>query len=63
MVFNLDTVHETAVEQFRVPLANEYFTATKGNVALFDHGYTRKILWKVDLAGDPYRLEEARGFF
>ena len=21
-----------------------------------------KILWKVNLAGDPYRLEEAKGF-
>jgi len=78
IAFTLDTGHKMATAQFRVPVAKEYFTATKGNCALFDHNKVLfcltdpkvflitdmqgKILWKVNLAGDPYRLEEAKGF-
>jgi hypothetical protein len=78
IAFTLDTGHKKATAQFRVPLAKEYFTATKGNCSLFDHNKVLfcltdpkvflitdmqgKILWKVNLAGDPYRLEEAKGF-
>ena len=78
MAFTIDTLNKRIVKQFRVPLAKEYFTATKGNAALFDHNkilfcltdpkvflitnMQGKILWKVNLAGDPYRLEEVKGF-
>jgi arylsulfate sulfotransferase len=79
MAFTIDTAHKKAFAKFRVPLAKEYFSATKGNCSLFDHNkilfcltdpkvflitdMQGKILWKVNLAGDPYRVEEAKGFF
>lgn len=78
MAFKIDERLKTAVAQFKVPLAKEYFTATKGNCTLFDHNkilfcltdpkvflitnMQGKILWRVNLAGDPYRIEEAKGF-
>ena len=76
--FNMDLAGKKAVEQLNVPLAKEYFSATKGNAAIFDHNKVLfcltdpkvflitdlkgKVLWRVNLAGDPYRVEETTGF-
>lgn len=78
MVFKLDTVHKTAKALEITPLAKTYFSATKGNLSIMDDDKrlfcmtdprvflvtdkSGKVLWKVNLAGDPYRLDEAKGF-
>lgn len=74
----IDLAKKKATEVYSVPLAKEYFSSTKGNETTFDHNkilfcmtdpkvflitdMLGKILWKVNLAGDPYRIEEAKGF-
>lgn len=78
MAFTIDTAAKKAPVQFSVPLSKEYFSATKGNCSLFNHNEVLfcltdpkvflitnmqgKILWKINIAGDPYRIEYAKGF-
>ncbi len=78
MIMDLDTVHKTATAAQITPVPKEYFSATKGNAAVIRNNrmlfcltdprvflvtdLQGKILWKVNLAGDPYRLEAATGF-
>ena len=78
IAFSLDQQHKTAAAKFIVPLAKDYFTPAKGNVSLMDNNFLLfcltdprsflitdlkgKILWNMQVGGDPYRLEEIMGF-
>ncbi|PUZ19700.1 Arylsulfotransferase (ASST) [Chitinophaga costaii] len=74
----LDTVQHTVRVLVNTPIPKQYFSATKGNMQVLDSQHllfcltdTRVFLiedlqgqvhWKINLAGDPYRLEIASGF-
>ncbi|WP_442589717.1 aryl-sulfate sulfotransferase [Pedobacter sp. AW31-3R] len=76
--FVLDEQHKTASAKFIVPLGKDYFTPAKGNVSLMDTNTLMfcltdprsflitdlkgKVLWNMEVGGDPYRLEEIKGF-
>lgn len=78
LAFRVDEKNKVLSTQLDVPLDSSYFTSTKGNCSIFDHDKLLfcltdprvflitdrkgKVLWRVNLAGDPYRLEEAKGF-
>lgn len=78
MSFRLDTATRSVARQIDVDLPREYYSASKGSVQLLDgdkllfsltdprvflvtdmHG---KILWRIEVGGDPYRLEAIPDF-
>lgn len=74
----LDTVHHTVQAVINTPVPLQYFSATKGNMQVLDSQHLLfcltdprvflvedlqgQVRWKINLAGDPYRLEVADGF-
>ncbi len=76
--FRMDTVSRKAIPDINVALSAEYFSPSKGNVVLLDHNRmlfcltdprvflitdgNGEILWKITVAGDPYRLEPIADF-
>ena len=78
LAFKVDEKNKVLTTQLNVPLPKAYFTSTKGNCTIFDKDKVLfcltdpkvfviadkngKVLWRVNLAGDPYRVEEAKGF-
>lgn len=74
----LDTVHHTVQVLMNTAVPKQYFSATKGNMQVLDSQHLLfcltdprvflvenlqgQVLWKINLAGDPYRLEVATGF-
>jgi arylsulfate sulfotransferase len=78
LAFKVDEKNKTLTNELNVPLPKAYFTSTKGNCSIFNHDKilfcltdpkmiliadkNGKILWRISLAGDPYRVEEATGF-
>lgn len=78
LTFQVDEKNKVLTAMLNVMLPKPYFTSTKGNCSILDHDKVLfcltdprvfvitdlkgKILWRVNLAGDPYRVEEAKGF-
>ncbi|SEM28005.1 Arylsulfotransferase (ASST) [bacterium A37T11] len=78
LVFDLDTVTKEAKTLHTVTLPAEYYSTVKGNTALFGKNRVLfcltdpraflittmdgHVLWKLQVGGDPYRLEEIPGF-
>jgi len=78
LAFALDEKNKKAVSKFIIPLPKDYFTPAKGNISLIDDAYVLfclteprtflitdlkgKIVWDMKVGGDPYRLEEIKGF-
>jgi len=78
MAFMLDEKNKKAVSKFIVPLPKDYFSPAKGNVSFLDNQHLLfclteprtffitdmkgKIVWDLKVGGDPYRLEEIKGF-
>lgn len=78
MAFNINAENKTANKQLDIDLPKEYYSTAKGNASIFNNNQVlfsltdprcflitdRKgeILWKVLVAGDPYRIEEATNF-
>lgn len=78
MAFKVDTITHTAVTTLNVPLLKDYYTSAKGNAELFNGDKILfcvtdprallitdkkgRVLWKVQVGGDPYRIEEIANF-
>ena len=78
LAFVIDSDTKKAEKMLEVNLPKEYYTTAKGNAGIFktDHilfcltdprcflitDRRGKIVWKVLVAGDPYRIEEVPGF-
>ena len=78
MAFTLDEQRKIAVSKFIVPLPKDYFSPAKGNISIIDNQHILfclteprtffitdmkgKVVWDVKVGGDPYRLEEIKGF-
>ncbi|MBN8854557.1 MAG: hypothetical protein BGO55_21750 [Sphingobacteriales bacterium 50-39] len=76
--FRLDTVNRVARSHIDVTLPKDYFNTSKGSVQLLDGNkllfsltdprlflltdLQGKTLWKVDVGGDPYRIEAISDF-
>jgi arylsulfate sulfotransferase len=76
--FKLNASGKKAKKEIDIPLAREYYSTAKGNAQLFGKDKVLycitdprvllvtdlkgKILWKVQVGGDPYRIEETPGF-
>lgn len=76
--FKLNVSGKKAKKELDIPLAKEFYSTAKGNAQLFGNDKViycitdprvflvtdlkGKILWKIQVGGDPYRLEEAEGF-
>jgi arylsulfate sulfotransferase len=78
ITFNIDEAHKKAEAISIITLPKAYFTTAKGNAYAIDGdkmmfcltdpraflitNKSGKILWNIQVGGDPYRLEEASGF-
>ena len=78
MAFQLDTVRHKAYTKLNIALPRDYYTTVKGNAwqfdsnkvllcvtdprALFITDTVGKVLWKIQVDGDPYRIEETYNF-
>lgn len=76
--FKLNVSGKKARKELDIPLAKDYYSTAKGNAQLFGSDkviycitdprvflvtdFKGKILWKIQVGGDPYRLEETPGF-
>ncbi len=76
--FQINEDKQEAVSKINIALPKEYFTTAKGNAQLFNGNkvlfsltdpraflitdLNGKILWKLNVGGDPYRIEEAHYF-
>ena len=76
--FKLDTKNKTAQTVLDIKLPKEYYTTAKGNAQFINGDKVMfsltdprsflitdlkgKILWKILIGGDPYRLEQTPGF-
>ncbi|WP_437920347.1 aryl-sulfate sulfotransferase [Sphingobacterium sp. LRF_L2] len=72
--FVLDEQHKTAVKSLEIKYPALYFSSVKGNSCLLDNGLVLtcltdpraffitdkngRVLWKMEVGGDPYRIEE-----
>ncbi|WP_379661555.1 aryl-sulfate sulfotransferase [Pseudopedobacter beijingensis] len=78
LAFQLDTTNQKAYTKLKISLPREYYTTVKGNVSLFNidkvlfcvtdpralfvTDMKGRILWKIQVDGDPYRVEEIHNF-
>ncbi|TDE14672.1 aryl-sulfate sulfotransferase [Dyadobacter psychrotolerans] len=76
--FKLDPTARIAVTQLDIPLHKDYYSTAKGNAQFMGNDKViycitdprvflvtdleGKVLWKIQVGGDPYRLEETPGF-
>jgi len=76
--FALDEQKKTAQSRIAIPYPKEFHSTVKGNSMLLDKDrmlvcltdprlflitdFAGKLLWKMSIGGDPYRIEEIQGF-